>query len=190
MEFLNDTISYYKNELGQEIAQKAALQGDKKTLELLLSKQVDSTQQLKRLANNFRKVHGAGNVVSVTRLDSIFIPYSGLETDPEHDFRLQHRYYEISGRDQVDGIRIDHLKIPNTLSLVVGKKKTGFFSSEFRVEAVNSNPYVRTIGLDHYVLKIPRKRFGLSLYAGYGLSSNFSLEPSMGVAVTWNLIRF
>ncbi len=52
--FLNDTISYYENELGQEIAEKVSLNGNNEALKILLSKQLDSTQQLKRLVKGFR----------------------------------------------------------------------------------------------------------------------------------------
>ena len=47
-EFLNDTIAYYQNEIGQQVAEKKAIQGDKAALAILLSKQIDSTGQLKR----------------------------------------------------------------------------------------------------------------------------------------------
>src|SRR5690606_20510980 len=70
IDFLNDTIRYYSNELGQVIASKTALQGEKGALEVLLSKQIDSTGQLKRLVSKFRNVDAAGNVTTITKIDS------------------------------------------------------------------------------------------------------------------------
>lgn len=189
-EFLNDTVSYFQNELGQEIAHKTALQGDKEVLEILLSTQVDSTGQLKRLVEKYKKISAAGNIITITKFDTLFIPYSGLASDPEHDFKISNPFYKISGRDLSSGIQIHHLEIPNTLSFAIGKKKTGFWKSEYRIEAVNSNPFVKITGLDSYTFQVPKKRIGISVYAGYGISSNFTFAPQIGVGVSYSLLEF
>ena len=152
-EFLEDSISYYVNKHGQQVAEKRALEGEKENLDLLLSKQIDSTRQLKKLVDKFRKVKAAGNVTTVTQIDSVFIPYSGLKSSPEHDFRFSTRYFALSGRDQINGVEIHSLTVPNTLSFAIGNKKTGLFQSEHRIEVVNSNPHVKTVGLDSYTYK-------------------------------------
>ena len=74
-DFLNSEISYYKNELNQEVAQKDALKGDKESLEILLSKQIDSTKQLTRLVDSFKKVKSAGNIIQETKIDTVLIPF-------------------------------------------------------------------------------------------------------------------
>ncbi len=161
IEFLNDTISYYQNELGQEVAEKVVLQGNEKTLEVLLSKTIDSTQQLKKLVKGFKKVDAAGNISQVVTIDSIFIP-------------------EYSGKP---------FELNNTLSFVIGKTK-GFFNSEYKIRAVNSNPMIQTVGLDSYVFKPAKKRFGVGIQVGYGVGANFALTPYIGIGLSYDLIRF
>ena len=190
VDFLNDSLTHYKNELGQEIASKTALQGEKGALEVLLSKQIDSTGQLKRLVKKFRNVDAAGNVTTITKIDTIKIGYEvPIPCEFHRDWEKKTRWYEIAGQSDQNGITINSLTVPNTLSFAIGKRKKGWFNSEYVIEAVNSNPNVKTIGLDSYTLKVPKKRFGVSLFAGYGLGSK-GLTPLIGIGVGYNLIEF
>ena len=189
-EFLNDTIAYYQNEIGQQVAEKKAIQGDKAALAILLSKQIDSTGQLKRLVLKYKNIAAAGNITQETKIDTVEIPYEvPVPVDFTRDFAANTDYYSISGTSNQNGVTLTDIQIPNTLSFAIGKKRTGFFRSEYRIEAINSNPYVQTTGLDSYTLEVPTKRLGLSLYAGYGLGSNFTLQPSAGIALTYTLFR-
>lgn len=189
--FLKDSISYYRNELGQQVAEKTALQEDKSSLELLLTKNKDSLGQLKRLIDGFKNVDAAGNITTVTKIDTVFIPYAvPIESEFMRKWSKNDKYYSVSGTSTNKGIAIENLTIPNQLSFAIGKKKTGWFSTEYRIEAVNSNPYVQTIGLDGYTLKVPRKRLGLGIYIGYGLGENLTLNPQIGIGISYQLIRF
>ena len=151
-EYLNDTISYYQNKVGQEVAKRKAINGSKESLEVLLTKQIDSTQQLKRLVDHFKKVDAAGNITQRFEIDSSFVPY-------------------------------------NTLSFVIGKQK-GLFNNDYSIQAVNSNPNIKTIGLDSYTFKAKPKRFGLGLHVGYGINSELNLAPYVGIGVSYNLFSF
>lgn len=189
-DFLQDTITYYTNSLGQQVAEKKALQGDAHALSVLLSKQIDSTGQLKRLVKNYRKVIAAGNITQETRIDTVAITYR--DTIPfvfDRDWSKIDNYYTISGSSSQRGITIDQLTIPNTLSFAIGNKKTGLFKSEYRIEVVNSNPYVKTTGLDSYTLEVPSKNFGIGIFAGYGMSQD-GLSPIVGVGITYSIFRF
>ena len=190
-EFLNDTIAYYQNEIGQQVAEKRVIQGDNDALQILLSKQIDSTGQLKALVRKFRKVQSAGNIIQVTRIDTVQIPYEvPVPVDFTRKFSKESEFYSITGTSDKNGLTLSEILIPNTLSFAIGKKRTGFFNSEYRIEAVNSNPYIQTTGLDSYTLDVPAKRLGFSLYAGYGLSSDFTFQPQIGIGLTYSLIRF
>jgi hypothetical protein len=190
-DFLKDSIRYYKNELGQEIALKTALQGDKNTLDILLSKQIDSTGQLKRLVKKFKKVDAAGNITQNTKIDTIRIGYEvpiPCEFHRNWTKNVQNEYF-ISGISDQNGITIESLEIPNTLSFAIGKKKKGLFSSEYVIEAVNSNPNISTVGLDSYSVKVPEKRLGVSLFVGYGLSKD-GISPIAGIGLSYSIFRF
>ncbi len=190
VDFLNDSIRYYKNSLGQEIAVKTALNGEKNALEVLLSKQIDSTGQLKRLVSKFRNVDAAGNITTITKIDTIKIGFEvPIPCEFHREWEKASEFYSISGESDQNGITINSLSVPNTLSFAIGKRKKGWFNSEYVIEAVNSNPNITTIGLDSYSLKVPQKRFGISLFAGYGMSSD-GLSPLIGIGVGYNLIEF
>ena len=182
IEWLQDSVRYYKNKLGQEIATKTALHGDKEALELLLS---NTESELKELAKKFKDVQTAGQIRTITKIDTIKIGYE-VPVPFEFDrlWSKNDRFYSISGHSTQDGITINSLEIPNTLSFVVGKKKGNFI-----IEAVNSNPHIKTTGLDAYSFKLPKKRFGVSLFVGYGIS-NTGLSPLVGIGFGYNLIEF
>lgn len=189
--YLTDSVSYYKNKAGQLVAHRKAIEGENEALAVLLSKQIDSTRQLSELVENFKKVNTAGNITTITKIDTIEVPYEvPVPYEFEREFSRLTKHYKIGGFVNQSGITIDSLSIPNTLSFVIGKRKTGFFKSEYRIEAVSSNPYVQTTGLDFYSLQVPRKRLGLSLYAGYGLDRNFALTPQIGVGISYDLLQF
>lgn len=182
-DWLTDTISHYENEKGQIVAEKNALRGDLSNLELFLTRQ---SAQLEKLQEKYRKANTAGEIKTVVEIDSIPIPYPvPVEADFFRVWSKFDKYYEISGTSTEQGITIDSLSIPNTLSFVIGEKK-----GKYTITAVNSNPFIKTTGLEAYTFDPKKKRFGLSIYAGYGLSENFTFSPSIGVALTWDLLRF
>jgi hypothetical protein len=189
-DFLSDSIRYYKNELGQEIAVKTALKGEKSALEVLLSKQIDSTGQLKALVKKFRKVDAAGNITTITKFDTIRIGYEvPILCEFHRDWGENTKWYKIAGSSNQNGILIKSLEVPNTLSFAIGKKKKGLFNSEYVIEAVNSNPNIKTVGLDSYSVKVPHKRLGVSIFAGYGISKD-GLSPITGIGLSYQLLRF
>ncbi len=70
--FLNDSMTYIIDKKGREIASKTALSNN---LDLLLSKQIDSTGQLKNLVSYYKNVIATGNITTVTKIDTIEIGY-------------------------------------------------------------------------------------------------------------------
>jgi len=190
IDFLTDSIVYYKNAQGAEIASKIALQGDKKSLQILLNNTNDENGQLKGLIKKYKKVIAAGNIKQEIKIDTVKIVYR--DTIPfkfERTWSKIDKFYEIKGSSNQNGISFDEIRIPNTLSFAIGDKKTGFFKTEYRIEAVNSNVHVKTTGLDAYTLSIPKKRFGLSFFAGYGLSEN-GLSPIIGAGFSYSFYQF
>lgn len=183
-EFLNDTISYFKNKVGQEVAEKTALKGDKDQLKILLSKQIDSTSNLKELVKEYKSIDAAGNVNQETRIDTIRIPYDSIiNFDFIRKWSKIDKFYSISGTSNQIGISIDSIVIPNTLSFAIGEKKTNFFKTETKVNVVNSNPYVKTTGLDTYTYSQRKKRLGIGFSAGYGIKGVY-----LGIGINYNLL--
>ena len=186
---MNDTISYYETKNGDIIASKLAIEGSNKSLELLISSLNDSTKQLKTLVSKFKRVASASQTKTITVIDSIKVPYSIDGVVFDKTFRLKEPYYTINGRSTNNGLFIDDLSIPNTQSIVVGKRKKGFLKTEYRIEVQNSNPFINTTAVDSYTLKERKKRIGLGIYLGYGLN-NTGLTPQLGVGLSYDVIRF
>lgn len=191
-EVKKDSIKYYKTKLGEEVATKLAYKGSKETLEILLSDSKDSTDQWKRLAKKYKKVNAATKTETITRIDTVKIPYNVPGVEFNVSFNLSEPYYTINGRSTNLGLYLDLIEIPNTQSIVIGeKKKKGLFSfkTETRIDVINSNPFVKTINIDGYTLKQRRKRIGLGVYVGYGFNS-FGISPQIGIGVHYSLISF
>jgi|AntDeeMinimDraft_6_1070357.scaffolds.fasta_scaffold00147_2 hypothetical protein len=186
--FLNSEISYYKNKLGQEVAQKEALFGQKESLDVLLSKQIDSTQQLKKLVKQYKEVKAAGNIIQVTRIDTVKVEYDNpIEFEFSKNWSVNDKYYFIAGRSTNTFTSVDTLQLDNTISFAIGKKKTGFWNTTFQAEVVNSNPFVKTTGLDTYSYTEKKKRFGIGPYIGIDF---LTLQPALGLSLSFDLIQF
>jgi hypothetical protein len=184
--FLNDTITYFKNKLGQEVAEKTSLKGDKKQLQILLSNQIDSTGQLKELIKDFKNTSAAGNINQQTRIDTIRIPYDSIvDFEFIRNWSKKDKFYSLTGTSNQFGIIIDSLTVPNTISFAIGEKSSGFFKTETKVNVVNSNPYVKTTGIDTYTYSEQKKRLGLGLSAGYGIGGVY-----IGIGINFNLVNF
>lgn len=191
-DFFNDSIKFYKNKLGQEVSYKGVLQGEKETLELLLSNQIDSTNQLKGLVLRYKKTLAAANINTKIQIDTIEIPYEiPVPFDFERDFRIEKEFYTISGISSSVGLTIDEVSLVNTQSLVIGQTKAKLFKpSKLEISMVNSNPHIKTTGLDTYIHTVKPKRFGVSLYFGPGIGQDLRLSTQIGIGLTYNLIQF
>ncbi len=189
LEVLQDSVVYYTNKDGQEVASRLAMQGEKQSLQLLLASQKDSTNQLKNLVKYYKNVAAAVHTETITKIDSIEVPYYIEGPDFNVPFSLQQKWYELSGRSTNNGLFLDNITIPNSQSIVIGDKKTGFFKTQFRMDVVNSNPYITTTGIDGYSHTERRKRAGVGVFAGYGFSAN-GLSPILGIGVSYDLFQF
>ena len=80
------------------------------------------------------------------------------------------------------------LKIRNEYSVVVGREKQGLFKPRKPfVEVINKNPYTETKSLRTYQVSIKSpKRWAVGPFAGI----DYHLEPTIGIGITYGLIRF
>ena len=106
----------------------------------------------------FKKVKTANFINTKTKIEKIFIPYKDTVSCVfDKDFSLHDRYFSITGNSNQTGVKINSLLIPNKQTVVVGKKRTGFFRSEYKIEVTNSNPHVRVTELESYNFKESQK---------------------------------
>ena len=82
------------------------------------------------MVEKYKKVLSAGNITTVTVVDTIEIPYEKpVEFEFTRDFNTKTDFYSINGISSNTGVKINQIEIPNTLSFVIGEKKTGLFKS-------------------------------------------------------------
>lgn len=188
-EFLQDTVFYYENKKGEWVATKKSLAGDKDQLEVLLSIYIDSTEQLKGLVKKYKKVAAAGNIKTVTKIDSVFIPFDrSIEFDFSRKFKVDNPWYSITGRVHRSGLDVDNLTVFNQMSFVLGVRKNGWFKPKtYSIDVLNSNPFIKTTGVDSYQFTEDIKRWSIGPYVGF---DPFNQSLSGGVSLQYGLIRF
>lgn len=189
VEFLQDSVKYYKNKYGQEIANKTALKGDKKQLSILLSKQIDSTQALSKMVKEFKKVSGAGTIRINTEIDTFYVPFEvPVDCGFLRDAKIKEDYYSLTAEVNEGGLRVTNLTIPNNISFVVGRKRKNIFSkSVFEIDVNNSNPYITTEGVDSYIYEAKVNKWSIGPYIGY---DPFNQQLSTGISLQYGLISF
>ncbi len=183
-----DSIKYYKNILGQEVAEKLAYKGSKNDLEQFLNAEKEKNKQLAASLKKWKTIASATKTTTVTEIKEVPVPFEvKIPCNFERTFLKEDPFYTFSGIVNQDGITFKNLLIPNTQTLVIGKKKTGFFKTEFRVESTNSNPYIKTTSLDNFTFIEKQKRFGIGVSFGFGFyQKGFFIGPS----INYNFMQF
>ena len=139
----------------------------------------------------WKSILAAAKVKQEVKIDTVRIPFSvPIDFSFSRSFEKSTDYYFIKGLATNLGINIEQFKTFNTQSIVFGRKKLSMFKTEIRAEITNSNPFIRTTSLDSWLYIETQKRWGISVFGGYGLSSNLYLTPVIGLGVSYDLIRF
>lgn len=153
----SDTVKFYK--LNNE-----ALISSNKMVELHSQKQFESlaksmSDTLYQIMKKFKKVQSimyatnnfytAGDTIKSNVITCDFDPYKVRRSDSTYSFvgTVAKKYFSI-----------DSLYIPNKLSIVTGRKKTGFLKSEITVDVNNSNSRMVTTNIQAYTFS-PEKRW-------------------------------
>lgn len=93
----------------------------------------------------------------------------------------------------------DTLRIRDTLFVPVTIEKRVYEDSLYRAEVSGYSPSLDKIEIYQkqqvvtqfvQVKEVERRRWGIGVQAGYGISANGSLSPYIGVGISYNLIRW
>ena len=185
IETLTSDIKEFKTKQGLWASEKQAFQGTEKDLKQIIKSKDEAFQ---KLLKTFKKPVAAAVIKTVTEIDTVFIPYEKKFELPEFnlDFNADTKHYTIHGTSTNKGVNIWDISIPNTLNLVIGKKRTGFLKYGYKINVENSNPNIKTTNLDGFDFQPKPKRFGLGIFVGYSTE----LEVVIGVGVFYNPISF
>jgi K+ transporter len=116
--------------------------------------------------DRIRKIKSQVRIKSVIDIDSVFIPYTEIDTmyinNPcnflEKKFSLSNEYYSFSGTTKEDGVLLDSVSFNNDMSITIANKKMGFLKkSKPIVEVVYKNPYITTTKMNNVVVEEDKK---------------------------------
>lgn len=136
------------------------LNKDKKIIaeqkQVILS-QKDAVKENLLILNDFKKVESQVKLVTYTKRDSIFVPYTISKTDTifkYKSFQFKDEYFGIYGTAKIDGILFDSVYFKNDLTLTIGNKSKGFFKkSEPIVQVKYENPYTTTTSMNNVIIQ-------------------------------------
>jgi len=128
-----------------------------------------------------RKVKSQVNVKTITKIDSVFIPFIVDSTQIVHDtifvdssianiplpkkFRLKNDWYSLGGKVKDKGVHLDSLRVYNDLTISTGLKSQGFFKRAKPIVLVDyQNPYVSTRNLSNITIKDELKFYDRKLF--------------------------
>ena len=141
MDALTDTVTHYKNKLGTTTASIKTMQLDNKQVKDLLTKK---DAELAALAYEFSKVQSVVKYSTITKIDTIQIPYT--DTVPcvfERTGAIKKQWYSFGYKSNQKGVEIDTLSFPNTATVITGTKRKWFLGKEtVTTDITNSNPYI------------------------------------------------
>ena len=156
---------------------KSLVLSNKDQLESIIKK----NDTLAKLISKFKAISSTTIINNITNItgDTIKLTDSIPCDFKAFKVRRDSIHYHFLGTISPKYFTIDSLTIPNKQSIVIGKKKLGFLKgTEERVEIVNSNPLIKTLNIESYVISKPKKwyntdafKISASLLGGYILAT-------------------
>lgn len=185
---LLDSVQYYKNSLGQEVAEKKSFQGTAQELEQILDAKRKENAQLNEAMKHWKSIANATQIKTVTEIKEVAIPFEvPIPCDFSRTFVKHDKWFSIGGEVTQAQIFVENILLYNTMTIVIGKRKLSMFRSEFRAEVTNSNPYIKTVDIENFNFIEKNKRFGIGMSVGFGVyHKGFFVGPSLN----YNLIEF
>jgi hypothetical protein len=150
------TANYYKSKAGEIIAYNRSLEIQLKDLK---KERADLMDEVKNM--RIKKPQTITRTVTRTEYDTLWMTF---ETEiPCEEFTSEivylDKWIEIYGFVNQDGVMIESIHIPDTITLVVGNHKR-----ETIIAVKHANPNVTVAEVENYVIK--RKRFAWKEFAG------------------------
>lgn len=132
-----------------------------------------------------------GSAQVITQVDTLYICDTITREMPVYITTTQVRTEYLPVRDT--------LRIRDTLFVPVTIEKRVYEDSLYRAEVSGYSPSLDKIEIYQkqqvvtqfvQVAEVEKKRWGIGVQAGYGLSADGSLSPYLGIGLSYNLIRW
>lgn len=182
-----DTIEFYKNKLGLEVAQKQAYKIESEKYSLAFNEAKAESAQFNEASKKWKNLYSALKIDVEFKADSVDIPFDEkVNFNFTRAFYKKNDLYTFSGVVNQNGIIVNTLA-KATITPFTGEKNTGFLTHEFRTEITSSNASITIPSFDSYNFTGKQKRFGVGMSFGFGMYyKGFFVGPS----VNYNLIQF
>lgn len=185
-----DSVEYYKNKLGLEVAEKRTLQGTEKELEIYLEQEKVKNKQLATALKGWVKKYKALKIEVELKIDTVDIPFTkAVPYKFTRSFYQETGLYQFSGVVTQNGIIINTLATA-TLTPVSGLKRKGLFTTLPKTEITSSNQFLKVKDFESFNFTPVKKRFGFSVFGGYVITSGLEVSPAVGVGISYDLFSF
>lgn len=133
------------------------------------SLKLETTSQLKSILSKYDTLAQAmkkfKDISSVTIIkeklvlsDPVKVPVQiPCDFTPIRVVRDSAKIFRFVGTISPNYFKIDSLIVPNTISIITGRKKTGLFKSELRAEVLNSNSMMKSSNVGSFIVKEEKK---------------------------------
>lgn len=175
----SDTAKYYKSSSGNLIAYNKLL---KVQNEQQLRTLISTNEQIRNEISSFKKIGSVTNIIQGTLIrDTIKMESNAIPCDfKPFELKKSTEHYLFKGILSPNDFIIDSIYVPNTINIIIGKRKVGFLKYEEQINVMNSNPYITTTNLSNISIQRKKKwwergviKFGAGVIIGYGASAKF-----------------
>lgn len=152
----SDSAEFYKTKNGVVIAYNQSLVLEKESqLKDLLHKY----DTLSRVLKKFSDIQSTTIIRERVLIEHDTIPLDVLiPCDfPPINVHRDSAHYVFDGTITREKLVINKIEIPNKRDIVIGTKKTGLFKRERRVEIIDSNPLIKPVSIQNYVIDDRKK---------------------------------
>jgi hypothetical protein len=136
-------------------------------------KKFKSVQNITYATSNF---YTSKDTIRTVNIPCDFKPFKVRRSDSTYNF---------TGTIAKDYFSVDSLYVPNKVSIVSGRKKTGFMKHDYTVDINNSNPLIRTSNISAYQYAPQKKWYertwvhmlaGAAIYSGVQTTLTYTLK--------------
>lgn len=190
---LTDTIKYWKDKAGNLVAQKTMLSGDLNSLKLI-------NDSLYNKIKNDMKIKNPDNIVYIKttvkddKHDTLWIVESkdSIYNRIEKNFDFSDSYRTLKGYTYL----YKGKNKSDTLGTVISKNEMvcdfTVVQKDNQLYITSNNPYIKynnIIGINNNNYN-KNKRFGIGPYIGVGINYKGKIQPTIGIGLTYSIIKF